>query len=31
MGIRRRAGVVDQLAAVLILQSFLEFRKNRNP
>ena len=24
---RRRAGVVDQLAAVLILQSFLEFRR----
>jgi len=31
MSIRQRAGVVDQLAAVLILQSFLEFRKNRNP
>lgn len=31
MSIRHRAGVVDQLAAVLILQSFLEFRKNRNP
>ncbi|MGB7554509.1 MAG: Holliday junction resolvase RuvX [Candidatus Korobacteraceae bacterium] len=30
MSIRGRAGVVDQLAAVLILQSFLEFRKNRN-
>jgi putative holliday junction resolvase len=28
MGIRRRAEVVDQLAAVLILQSFLEFRKS---
>ncbi len=28
MSIRGRAGVVDQLAAVLILQSFLEFRKN---
>jgi putative pre-16S rRNA nuclease len=27
MSIRRRAEVVDQLAAVLILQSFLEFRK----
>ena len=27
MSIRRRAQVVDQLAAVLILQSFLEFRK----
>ncbi len=31
MSTRHRAGVVDQLAAVLILQSFLEFRKNRNP
>src|ERR1019366_4117319 len=31
MSTHRRAGVVDQLAAVLILQSFLEFRKNRNP
>ncbi len=29
MGIRRRAEVVDQLAAVLILQSFLEFRQAR--
>src|SRR5271165_3680951 len=29
MSIRRRAQVVDQLAAVLILQSFLEFRKAR--
>ncbi len=29
MSIRRRAEVVDQLAAVLILQSFLEFRKAR--
>ncbi len=28
MSSRHRAGVVDQLAAVLILQSFLEFRKN---
>jgi len=27
MSIRRRAEVVDQLAAVLILQSFLKFRK----
>jgi putative holliday junction resolvase len=27
MSIQRRAEVVDQLAAVLILQSFLEFRK----
>jgi len=27
MSIRRRAEVVDQVAAVLILQSFLEFRK----
>jgi putative Holliday junction resolvase len=27
MSIRRRAEVVDQMAAVLILQSFLEFRK----
>ena len=29
MSIRRRAEVVDQMAAVLILQSFLEFRKAR--
>ena len=29
MSIRRRAEVVDQLAAVLILQSFLEFRESR--
>ena len=29
MGIRRRAEVVDQLAAVLILQSFLEFRSSQ--
>jgi putative holliday junction resolvase len=29
MSIRRRAEVVDQLAAVLILQSFLEFQKAR--
>ena len=29
MSIQRRAEVVDQLAAVLILQSFLEFRKAR--
>ncbi|MGC2108769.1 MAG: Holliday junction resolvase RuvX [Candidatus Korobacteraceae bacterium] len=29
MSIRRRAEVVDRLAAVLILQSFLESRKNR--
>ena len=29
MSIRRRAEVVDQLAAVLILQSFLEFRKSQ--
>lgn len=29
MSIRRRSEVVDRLAAVLILQSFLEFRKNR--
>jgi len=28
MSIRRRAEVVDQVAAVLILQSFLEFRKS---
>jgi putative holliday junction resolvase len=28
MSIRRRAEVVDQLAAVLILQSFLQFRKS---
>jgi putative Holliday junction resolvase len=28
MSIRRRAEVVDQLAAVLILQSFLEYRKS---
>ncbi len=27
MGMRRRAAVVDRLAAVLILQSFLEFRR----
>jgi putative Holliday junction resolvase len=30
MSIRRRAEVVDQVAAVLILQSFLEFRKSQN-
>jgi putative Holliday junction resolvase len=29
MSIRQRAGAVDQMAAVLILQSFLEFRKNK--
>ncbi len=29
MSIQRRAEVVDRLAAVLILQSFLEFRKTR--
>ena len=29
MSIRRRAEVVDQLAAVLILQAYLEFRKSR--
>jgi putative holliday junction resolvase len=29
MGIRRRAAVVDRLAAVLILQSFLEFRRGK--
>jgi len=29
MSIRRRAEVVDQLAAVLILQAFLEYRKAR--
>jgi putative Holliday junction resolvase len=29
MSIQRRAEVVDQVAAVLILQSFLEFRKAR--
>jgi putative Holliday junction resolvase len=29
MSTRQRAGAVDQLAAVLILQSFLEFRKNK--
>lgn len=28
MGVRRRAEVVDQLAAVLILQSFLSFRRS---
>jgi len=28
MSIRRRAEVVDQMAAVLILQSFLQFRKS---
>ena len=31
MSIRRRAEVVDQLAAVLILQSFLELRKAKKP
>ncbi len=31
MGIRRRAEVVDQLAAVLILQAFLEFRGHSVP
>jgi putative Holliday junction resolvase len=31
MSTHRRAGVVDQLAAVLILQSFLEYRKNKTP
>src|SRR5271165_3673602 len=31
MSIRRRAEVVDQLAAALILQSFLEFRKTKTP
>jgi putative Holliday junction resolvase len=31
MGIRRRAEVVDQLAAVLILQAFLEFRSSQRP
>lgn len=31
MSIRRRAEVVDQLAAVLILESFLEFRKSSEP
>lgn len=31
MSIRRRAEVVDQLAAVLILQSFLEFRRSQRP
>jgi len=30
MSIRRRAEVVDQVAAVLILQSFLEFRKAKD-
>lgn len=29
MGMRRRAEVVDQLAAVLILQSYLEFRSSQ--
>jgi putative holliday junction resolvase len=29
MSIKRRGEVVDQLAAVLILQSFMEARKNR--
>lgn len=29
MSIRRRAEVVDQLAAVLILQAFLEFRRSK--
>jgi putative holliday junction resolvase len=31
MSIRRRAEVVDQLAAVLILESFLQFRKSSEP
>jgi RNase H-fold protein (predicted Holliday junction resolvase) len=31
MSIRRRAEVVDQLAAILILQSFLEFRRSSSP
>jgi putative holliday junction resolvase len=31
MSIRRRAEVVDQIAAVLILQSFMECRKARKP
>jgi putative Holliday junction resolvase len=30
MSIRRRAEVVDQLAAVLILQAFLEFRRSQS-
>ncbi len=30
MSIRRRAEVVDQLAAVLILQSFMEFRRQED-
>ena len=30
MSIQRRAQVVDQLAAVLILQAFLEFRRIKN-
>ena len=30
MSIRRRAEVVDQVAEVLILQSFLEFRKAKD-
>ena len=30
MSIRRRTEVVDQVAAVLILQSFLEFRKSQS-
>ena len=29
MSIRRRAEVVDQLAAVLILQAFLEYRRTK--
>ncbi|MFZ0706467.1 MAG: Holliday junction resolvase RuvX [Candidatus Korobacteraceae bacterium] len=31
MSIRRRAEVVDQLAAVLILQAFLECRRSKRP
>ena len=31
MSIRQRAGAVDQMAAVLILQSFLEYSEKQNP
>jgi RNase H-fold protein (predicted Holliday junction resolvase) len=31
MSIKKRAGAVDRLAAVLILQSFLQLRSNDSP
>ncbi len=31
MSIKKRAGAVDRLAAVLILQSFLQLRSNQSP